>query len=949
MIWLCFLLLGQIRASTIYEIVRSGLCSDNPSGSKIVDKTKCQEQASTLGFVDTTATTIAMSGTVPGGCVFIQSKGELRVYDSDNINQCSNEFECICEYTAPECQAVNENDCICGETICTRQTGLKCDSGTCSHASACPNNERVCRCGNFDCTPASGLVCESNQCSHAPECLNNLGLMANAGMCHCGDFDCQKPYCVAASNTCRDACPVGTFVTNQNVCQDCLVAGYYCPAGATQSETTFACPAGKYSKTPGIYSEEQCILCPIGKFSNVPATIEDCNICGANTYQDTTGQVKCKGCPDEKVIHDATSAEKHDSEDDCQINVPTCLPTEYLTLNNTCRSCTLGHMCDGNSKEICQSGHYCTGDGSATECPVGRYGETQGMYNEDTACLFCAEGTFQTVPGQTYCARSCPLGKFGNVRGGTSETEACFECPVGHMCGTMAMQQSVVCPLGTYQDELGYNSCKQCAQGMYSDVLGNSECQPCGQDELGRDKQTAGLGSNSESQCTILEKTCPGAQRPNTEGTCVNCPQGFYTNGLGTRCRICQIGKKQPMTGQYSCLECQNCLNVGHDVAKTLSFNASDYVRVIREPEPPKSLNWVNIIIYGSLLGTVVIIVLSHRACPECIKHLDFVFAGDHLVEDTHARRMLNTRLGAAFTLCIPFIVAAISVFVFTDENLTEQSALVPDGTISFNEDVNHVYMEYKSWYMNGQQNCQDISVDTDCDFQISDGLPCHLNITCPIQGDFSGTRTIDITLPDNHQRATIKVWPDMWMRQQTEIYKTLETSSGLVGTQDQPTAFTFGIKKCKYINSVVATEQNGVKINAKDTIKQESTRGTINGHHVVRLQFTTSENVFLFKVDAKLTLLTQLSTILTLLISVLSSLRTIKLLLEKTIDQLYTCCCKNVPLDIQRRQNILNEIDLTRRSSKIEQKVPLEIHLDEVTGKRYSYCQQTKKSKWIL
>ena len=50
------------------------MCSDNPSGTKIIDKTKCQEQASILGFSDTTATTIAMSGTVPGGCVFIQSK-----------------------------------------------------------------------------------------------------------------------------------------------------------------------------------------------------------------------------------------------------------------------------------------------------------------------------------------------------------------------------------------------------------------------------------------------------------------------------------------------------------------------------------------------------------------------------------------------------------------------------------------------------------------------------------------------------------------------------------------------------------------------------------------------------------------------------------------------------------------------------------------------------------
>ena len=281
MIILLFLLVVG-KAATVYEIVTSGVCIDNPSSVRLIDKTKCQEQAIVLGFSDTTATTIAMSGTVPGGCVFIQSKQELKVYDSDNTNQCSDEFNCICEYTALECQAVNENDCICSQSACTRKTGLSCDGVSCSHASECPNDERVCRCGDYDCTPASGLICESNECKHASTCVNVMGLLPNTDMCQCGDFDCQEPYCVSASSTCRPACPAGTFVTNQNTCQDCRVKGYYCPAGATQSETTFACSAGKYSMVTGIHSEDQCVECPIGRYSNVPASTENCNICGAN-------------------------------------------------------------------------------------------------------------------------------------------------------------------------------------------------------------------------------------------------------------------------------------------------------------------------------------------------------------------------------------------------------------------------------------------------------------------------------------------------------------------------------------------------------------------------------------------------------------------------------------------------------------------------------------------
>jgi len=133
---------------------------------------------------------------------------------------------------------------------------------------------------------------------------------------------------------------------------------------------------------------------------------------------------------------------------------------------------------------------------------------------------------------------------------------------------------------------------------------------------------------------------------------------------------------------------------------------------------------------------------------------------------------------------------------------------------------------------------------------------------------------------------------------------------------------------------------------------KQESTLGTKNGKHVVRLQFSTSESIFLYKVDAKLTLLTQLSTVLTLLISVLSSLRTVKLLLENAIDSMYKCCCKNLPPDVQRRRDILNEnveIGHSKQMTNVEQRTNVEVHLDEKTGKQYSYCNKTKKSEWIL
>eukprot|EP00946_MAST-07B_sp_MAST-7B-sp1_P003191 g3191.t1 len=83
------------------------------------------------------------------------------------------------------------------------------------------------------------------------------------------------------------------------------------------------------------------------------------------------------------------------------------------------------------------------------------------------------------------------------------------------------------------------------------------------------------------------------------------------------------------------------------------------------------------------------------QKCTDCIKgkyneqkggktSLDyFLFAGDHFISDGHAKRMLDTRLGAAFTLSIPFILGMISVQIFGANNLLISDTLAPHKTLS--------------------------------------------------------------------------------------------------------------------------------------------------------------------------------------------------------------------------------------------------------------------------
>ena len=62
-------------------------------------------------------------------------------------------------------------------------------------------------------------------------------------------------------------------------------------------------------------------------------------------------------------------------------------------------------------------------------------------------------------------------------------------------------------------------------------------------------------------------------------------------------------------------------------------------------------------VITGILVGFIVILLCTHRCWPMSCKCSDFLFAGDHYIGDGHAKRMLDSRLGAAFTLSLPFVL----------------------------------------------------------------------------------------------------------------------------------------------------------------------------------------------------------------------------------------------------------------------------------------------------
>ena len=135
-------------------------------------------------------------------------------------------------------------------------------------------------------------------------------------------------------------CPAGRYsdTTGATSCSDCDAGKFSdegepscasCQAGTYVSETTVSlstctsCPPGKFSGTAGATS---CSECEAGKYTNQGATA--CVICSYNTFSGSAGQA-CIACPTGKHISDpgtypglGTSADLHDSEDDCVAGNP---------------------------------------------------------------------------------------------------------------------------------------------------------------------------------------------------------------------------------------------------------------------------------------------------------------------------------------------------------------------------------------------------------------------------------------------------------------------------------------------------------------------------------------------------------------------------------------------------------------------------------------------------
>ena len=889
-----FWLLLSVHARTIYKVLDSGQCGDN-AGTPIISKSQCELQSLSVGWSDTTAVSSSFSSYLPQGCILKTSTGDLRLYVKETQTQCSPDYKCLCEITAPDCQeGLNRADCLCSASVCTCTTGLVCSSGVCSPAPVCSDglNSDVCRCGLQDCTPASGLVCSSAKCEHAEICPNRIGGDPNPSTCQCGDIDCygDRMYCYSESSTCMSACPGGTYVDHLLQCQHCNVKGYYCPAGATVNPTSFQCPSGRYGDQTGLSSVDDCPSCSAGRYSTIS---------GLTSVEHCTGR-----CPAGKF------------------SVETGL----------------------SSIEECNG-----------SCSAGKYSYETGLTSDDECKGRCSRGKYSSMTGLTLdCPTLCPSGKYGNTLGSISEMSGCFNCTQGHMCVGRGMDQPKICPIGSYQEQEGQETCHFCPKNTYSDSDGAIKCLDCPKNSQGIALKTPGFGANNINQCQLIRETCPTGQRP-IEDICTNCPRGFFSNGKGTRCILCPIGYYQSEEAALDCTLSEMAMMIGavspvstKELIDSVQKTLKQQIFVNKDPFPVGIM-----IVYSSLLGAIVILIGSHRCWPNCFKEADLIFSGDHIIEDTHARRILKTRHGAAFTIALPFVVAIVSVFVFTSDNTLTQNGLIPIAIENippenglFQKLTLRIIVQSSSVY-----NCNQIKIESvlNCTQQVVQTDLCRIDMECWCHPPFGGVHTISATMPDTFQRLIVSVEPAAWNNTITNITVPLIPTLPLTGTDKDPTMIDFDVIRSKSISYIQNKQEYGLQMSHRTTQQKNGKDGSPEGHHTVQIRFFSTETLFVHELMAKLSDITRLGTVLTLTISAISGLRLVKLSAEHCIDQTCQKCCQNPPKDVVKRVTILEEkerqMKTIQKSTKVREG---KIYEDQITGQKYNYNPLTKKSTWV-
>ena len=557
------------------------------------------------------------------------------------------------------------------------------------------------------------------------------------------------------------ACPTGYFILKSldptdHLTQDqCLpqelANEYRCPMTCSQNMDAATCNADTSDCTWNSESESDEPSCGIKPDSNsrqssqrvcLDAAGQFDPTCGGPVLEDTGSAIgggNSGGTSDSDDSGGSSDSDDSGGSSDSggtSGGTPSCANHSDETTCNDATGCTWDIVGGGSCSD--------TSSGGATSGGTPSPSSTRGGTNSGTPSCAGDYSDETTCNADTDCIWE---------NGGCGDAPSGGATPGTGSCNGHTEQSPCEAAQCFWEDTIGQGSCIAECSNEYSE----SNC----------------IGKNG---CTWEFGLCQGSRRRRVTGvetmTCVSCPKGYYGGQHQRRCVLCPSGYFSGRAKSNGCTKCDqgNCLfTLGStsqtDIKQTdnvlLDINAkkADLQRTIRDPErtidclffencknnldPKPAVVRARIFgepaKYASYSVCVVIILLlvaTHRCMCFKYKNLDFMFAGSHFIDDTHAIRMFDTRLGSAFTMAIPFILVMLGILVFSDVTPINSKTLVPGSSIAFQEQKNIDYVDAakKKW-----QNTQPINPNDDYPDELNLFGKIHIQLLAfaPVQNNF--------------------------------------------------------------------------------------------------------------------------------------------------------------------------------------------------------------------
>ena len=349
------------------------------------------------------------------------------------------------------------------------------------------------------------------------------------------------------------------------------------------------------------------------------------------------------------------------------------------------------------------------------------------------------------------------------------------------------------------------------------------------------------------------------------------------------------------------------------------------------------------------LVGFVASLLLTHRCWPMACRCSDFLFAGDHYVGDGHAKRMLDSRLGAAFTLSLPFVLGIFGVQIFGADNTLKTDGLVPGISLNPRLDAlnstlfNKLYIDLQTFALLPGVDCSTAigfdatqAADMICRVSSGDanitvegigmGTKCMLKATCDVSGNLALSSVLLVSLPEVFQKINYTVRADSWngIDADTVVGDAFGPAQGqvLIGSKDSPSQVNFELTRSRYRDSrrvgllgeQVASDvpyRYGLQLSKLKRLLVEDI-GMDEQVHYLAFNFEASDNVYTVEYSDQQSFASQISGMFTFLLSSLALFRFVKSYAELVIDNAYVYLCerRGVPLpeDVHHRTCVLEE-----------------------------------------